>query len=376
MKANPVLLVAFTALLLSGCGGKTYYKNMDTSRNLEQDAAYCKSVAVGSVSMPNIQQYQNNAAPYAPGSGTMVDQHGNTYRYQETYNPMAAAQSNMNMAQQNFANAAVSMQNLASQLDVNNARQAIANQCMAQLGWTQISKEEYDQRQLARKDPLLAMIQAAEQGDGWSSFLLAVAYGTGSVIGNKRVQQDPSQSIKWLQKSAEQGDINGQFHLGIMYRGGYDVVLAKDEYKAVELVRKAAERGYMDGQRTLGEFYASGFGGVPKDGRKALEWFKKAAEQGDPLAQNMIGHVYNDGLGVPKNKKQATEWYRKSIPGLRHKAEIGNAHAQYLLYFCLYEGLGVPKDTTEAVVWLKKAAEQGYGGAQEALSKMKQAGHL
>ena len=102
----------------------------------------------------------------------------------------------------------------------------------------------------------------------------------------------------------------------------------------------------------------------------------KAAEQGDPLAQNMIGHVYNDGLGVPKNKKQATEWYRKSIPGLRHKAEIGNAHAQYLLYFCLYEGLGVPKDKTEAVVWLKKAAEQGYGGAQEALSKMKQTGHL
>lgn len=376
MKANPILLVAFTALLLSGCGGKTYYKNMNTSRNLEQDAAYCKSVAAGSVLMPNMQQYQNNATSYAPGSGTMVDQHGNTYRYQETYNPMAAAQSNMNMAQQNFANAAVSMQNLASQLDVNNARQAIANQCMAQLGWTQISKEEYDQRQLARKDPLLAMIQAAEQGDGWSSFLLAVAYGTGSVIGNKRVQQDPSQSIKWLQKSAEQGDINGQFHLGIMYRGGYDVVLAKDEYKAVELVRKAAERGYMDGQRTLGEFYASGFGDVPKDGRKALEWFKKAAEQGDPLAQNMIGHVYNDGLGVPKNKKQATEWYRKSIPGLRHKAEIGNAHAQYLLYFCLYEGLGVPKDKTEAVVWLKKAAEQGDGGAQEELSKMKQTGHL
>lgn len=377
MRRIAVALVLITLFFVSGCGQKqTYYKNSNQTRNFDQDVAYCKSVAIGSIQRPNMQQYQNNASVYAPVSGTMRDQYGNTYYYQENYNPMAAAQSNMNMAQQGFNNAAVSMQNLAAQLEAEGARTTVFNQCMAQFGWTQISKEEYDQRQLARKDPLLAMIQAAEQGDGWSSFLLAVAYGTGSVIGNKRVQQDPSQSIKWLQKSAEQGDINGQFHLGIMYRGGYDVVLAKDEYKAVELVRKAAERGYMDGQRTLGEFYASGFGGVPKDGRKALEWFKKAAEQGDPLAQNMIGHVYNDGLGVPKNKKQATEWYRKSIPGLRHKAEIGNAHAQYLLYFCLYEGLGVPKDTTEAVVWLKKAAEQGYGGAQEALSKMKQAGHL
>ena len=179
-----LLLVFVTLFIVSGCG-RTYYRNINPARNFNQDASYCQAVAIGSVPMPNAPQYQNNVPMYAPGSGTMRDQYGNTYRYQENYNAMAAAQSNMAMAQQNFNNASASLNAFSAQMEAQGARNTIAHQCMAQLGWREISKEEYDMMNNRR-----------------------ATHGTGGLLAtpanlNELHQQSMEEFEQWRQKQAQ-----------------------------------------------------------------------------------------------------------------------------------------------------------------------------
>ena len=53
----------------------------------------------------------------------------------------------------------------------------------------------------------------------------------------------------------------------------------KDEQRAFECYKKSAETGNADAMYDLGLCYHKGMG-VDKDGTKAVEWFKKAAEAG------------------------------------------------------------------------------------------------
>ena len=332
--ANLAIMFA-VAFLLSGCG-TTHYLNSNPARNnqvsFNQDSSYCQAVAVGSAPMPNAPQYQNNVPMYVPGSGTMRDQYGNTYRYQENYNPFAAAQSNMAMAQQGWANAAAGFQHAGAQFEALAAREAIFNNCMLQNGWRQASKQEFE------------------------------AVKTAS-----RVQS--------IQLAAEQGNAEAQFFLAGMYFEGQGI--GKDERKAREWCQKAAAQGYAPAQINLGRMYADGYGGLAKDERKALEWFRKAAEQGHPIAQDIVGDAYRDGFGVAKDIKRANEWWGKAMPGLRTLAEQGSPEAQSRLAGGLYCGLGgVAKDEAQAMKWLKKAAAAGYQSAQDVLKKIKQDGRL
>lgn len=334
MKKITIVFVLLTLYLIAGCGGKAYYRNSNPSRNFNQDASYCRSVSIGSVQIPNMQQYQNNAYSYAPGSGTMRDQYGNIYRYQEDYNAMAAAQSNMAMAQQGFNNAAIGLQNMANQLEAQGARATVFNQCMSQLGWVQVSQQEYEVLNQQLQNPHQRFIQAAEQGNAEAQLYLARIYGG---KGGSR-QEDPAQAVKWMQKAAEQGEVNAQYHLGQMY--------------------------------------AEGYGGLVRGDNIAMEWFRKAAEQGHPLAQDTVGYAYFNGFGVVKDENAAMEWYSKAAVGLRKAAEVGMAEAQYKLSNLLFNGFGVDVDKDGAIMWLKKSAEQGYPQAQDVLNRMRQDGLL
>ena len=200
---------------------------------------------------------------------------------------------------------------------------------MSQFGWVQISEKEYEQRQLFRKNPYLAVRQAAEQGNANAQYWLAMMYFAG-----KGIEQDPAQAVEWAKVSADQG--------------------------------------YPDAQHFLGRAYTDGYGGLERSEAKSLVWQKKAAEQGHPIAQCIVGDMYL----AANDKTQAMEWYHKAIPGLRGSAENGMPEAQFKLAFLLFNGFGVAKDEPAAVLWIKKAADQGYQPAQDELNKMKQAGYL
>jgi TPR repeat protein len=136
----------------------------------------------------------------------------------------------------------------------------------------------------------------------------------------------------------------------------YSKYNAGDYDTAFHICTKAAEQGEVSAQFNLGLMNANGIG-TPKDDKQALYWFTKAAEQGFVDAQLNLGVMYANGSGTPKDDKQALYWYTKA-------AEQGDAEAQLNLGLIYRNGEGTPKDDKQAFYWFTKAAEQGDYKAQ------------
>jgi TPR repeat protein len=92
--------------------------------------------------------------------------------------------------------------------------------------------------------------------------------------------------------------------------------------------------------------------GVPKDDKEAVNWFRKAGEQGDDWAQTNLGVMYEYGRGVPQDYETALNWYRKA-------GEQGYAWAQTNLGVMYEYGRGVPKDYVQAHKWYNIAGANG-----------------
>ncbi len=61
----------------------------------------------------------------------------------------------------------------------------------------------------------------------------------------------------------------------------------KNYAEAVKWYRKAAEQGNVGGQYNLGVMYSEGRG-VERNDAEALKWYRKAAAQGNQSAQNEL----------------------------------------------------------------------------------------
>ena len=212
--------------------------------------------------------------------------------------------------------------------------------------------------------------KAAEQGDMESQYQLAVAYQHG-----EDVKHDSVEAVKWYRKAAEQGKVCAQSSLASCYDRGDGVT--KNPLEAAKWYRKVAEQGGEKGQMWfaekaqmwLAEFYAKGED-TEQDYTEAVKWYRKAAEQGDEKAQEALAECYRDGKGVPKDDGEAAKLYARFTEPYLNAAEQGDAVSQYILG----SGYNKSKNYTEAVKWLRKAAEQGYGGAQESLGFSYEAG--
>jgi hypothetical protein len=119
------------------------------------------------------------------------------------------------------------------------------------------------------------------------------------------VPKDETEGVKWLRKSADQGNAAGEFWLGASYYSGTGVT--KDTGEALRWYRKAGDQGYAAAQYNLGQAYNLG-NGVEKDTAEAARWWQKAAEQGLAKAQYNLGLAYRAGTGVQKDDVQAYFW--------------------------------------------------------------------
>ncbi|MGJ8673517.1 tetratricopeptide repeat protein [Rubritalea sp.] len=80
--------------------------------------------------------------------------------------------------------------------------------------------------------------------------------------------------------------------------------------------------------------------------------FRTAAEKGDADCQFNLALMYEQGMGIPKDEKEAVVWYRKS-------AELGNSNAQFNLGVLYEHGRGTAVDFAQANQWYRKASVQG-----------------
>jgi hypothetical protein len=77
----------------------------------------------------------------------------------------------------------------------------------------------------------------------------------------------------------------------------------------------------------------------------------------DPESLYYVGQIYYFGYGVPRDIRQASEWYGKA-------AEKEYPPAEYQLGILYLNGEGIEQDETEATKWLQKAADHDYEPAK------------
>jgi TPR repeat protein len=141
------------------------------------------------------------------------------------------------------------------------------------------------------------------------------------------------------------------------YQDGFSAYMRGDYARALEAFLPLARQGHAEAQYTLGFMYFSGLG-VPKRRAAAANWYRQAARQGHVKAQVNLGVLYQDGQGVERDYAEALQWYRRA-------AAQGSAKGQYALGVMYRKGLGVPRDYVQAHMWYDLAAAQNLGIAGE-----------
>jgi TPR repeat protein len=158
---------------------------------------------------------------------------------------------------------------------------------------------------------------------------------------NLRNLGDMESAWKWLEVSADQGEVSSIAWQGVLYEDEGNSEAAKDCYI------RAANEGLDWAQRNLGQLYRD-----EGDNAKAITFLTLAADQGDLSAQNHLANMLRDDNQI----EAAREWYTKA-------ADSGFDWAQYNLAGLLdYEG-----KQEEAKSWYLQAADQGNSAAMNQL---------
>tara|TARA_R110002096_G_scaffold158845_1_gene324382 strand:+ start:917 stop:1510 length:594 start_codon:yes stop_codon:yes gene_type:complete len=135
------------------------------------------------------------------------------------------------------------------------------------------------------------------------------------------------------------------------YNSAYSAYKSGDYKAAFKEMLPLAEQGNIDAQWHIGLMYSNGEG-VPENDKTAVKWYTLAAEQGYDKAQYNLGNMYNNGRGVPENDKTAVKWYTLA-------AEQGYAFGQAMLGLMYQYGKGVLTDNRRAYMWYNLASYNG-----------------
>jgi len=139
---------------------------------------------------------------------------------------------------------------------------------------------------------------------------------------------------------------------------------ALDTEADINKIISSAQQGDAEAQYNLGVMYAQGLG-VTQNYAEAVKWYRKAAEQGYAAAQFNLGGMYHQGQGVPQEAMPDGEWdYSEAMKWYRKAAEQGHANAQSNLGLMYAQGQGVTQDYAEAYFWFNLAVASGYEGAR------------
>ena len=172
------------------------------------------------------------------------------------------------------------------------------------------------------------------------------------------VEQNYEKAFKFFQLAADQGYVEGQLMLGIMYYNGEGV---KRDYKpAIKWLQAASQSGHALGYYNLGQMHATGTG-VLRSCTTATELFKNVAERGKWT--NMFIEAYN--LYRHGNIEQAFMIYL-------YLAELGYEVAQsnvaYLLDQMATQLTNIYATKSEqfrrALIYWNRAAVQGFHTAR------------
>ena len=173
----------------------------------------------------------------------------------------------------------------------------------------------------------------------------------GLMYSNRRQPGDDRKALEYFLQAANTGDRIGKYLAGECYYYGKGV--PPDMDKAVEFLRESAALHEPRAMDLLGTHYR-------KIGQfdQARKYYEEAAGAGYALSLSNLGVLYINGEGVQRSPEIAANLFKQA-------AEKGDPNGMYFYAGCLQEGLGVPKDIKLATDWLKKSARAGNPRAIE-----------
>ena len=139
---------------------------------------------------------------------------------------------------------------------------------------------------------------AAENGDAQSQYDAASMYFSGYGVsrnGAKAIElfrQAAAQGHRGaatlvpIFQQAESSDASAEFTVGAIYRDGREAV--KDDTIALNWLTQSAEQGYVEAQYSLGVMYKNCCGANKSDYESAIAWLQIAANSGHVLAKEEL----------------------------------------------------------------------------------------
>lgn len=131
---------------------------------------------------------------------------------------------------------------------------------------------------------------------------------------------------------------------------------------ALDKALTRAGKGDAAAQTLVAEMMTKGLG-IKRDAKTATFWYKQAAEGGDPAAMFQYALLLMAGRDVPRDKKQADEFMRKA-------AEAGNSSAQFNWAQILVSDNPGENGLHLALPFYERAAMQGVADAQYAVAQL------
>lgn len=117
----------------------------------------------------------------------------------------------------------------------------------------------------------------------------------------------------------------------------------RDINLAVDWLNKAAEQGNIDAQYLLGTWYLDG-NLIPKIDSIGIKWIMKAAKEGSIPANNRLAQEYWDGKSIDRNFDTAIALYNST-------AQKGNIFGQMSLARACERGFCGKSSFQEAYYW-------------------------
>jgi len=111
----------------------------------------------------------------------------------------------------------------------------------------------------------------------------------------KGCERSEETAMTWMERAAEQGDIQALYSMGTFYEKG--MYVRTDAAKALEYYVKAADGGHVDAQLKAGMLYR-------QSGKtaEAMRYLITAAHNNNEQAQGIITYVSNASLATEKNE--------------------------------------------------------------------------
>ena len=227
---------------------------------------------------------------------------------------------------------------------------ALAERRNNSLAWYLLAVESNDHT-ILKKAVDAGNIQAM---NAWGTMKLNEALNT-PLVDTNELQNIYMESYRCFKSTADSGDPNGCYNLGMCYMSGYGV--EPNAAKAMECFLAAAKHGHPEAINNLGGFYRDGIV-VAKDPVRAAKMFAKSADFGNAYGELNYALALLRGEGVEKDEERAARMLCAS-------ARKGNLEAINAYGECLFRGTGVKKDYPEAFKWFNIAARRGFAPAME-----------